>query len=183
MTIMNAIPADHRGRHEATMDPKLQELSELLQVLNLTEEADMWKMMKAAAFAVACVPAVAGAQDLDAMTPEELLPLAQAAQGKVTAFSLSLHRAGGKGFRGSLSGDRPDRRGPEFRQTDRPHRGRTRMLASTPWTCCSWPIRQSRCASFWRRAGCIPMCRRVLPLSWRNSSRPRFWHTGFRPRC
>ena len=48
----------------------------------------MWKMMKAAAFAVACVPAVAGAQDLDAMTPEELLPLAQA-EGKVTVFSLS----------------------------------------------------------------------------------------------
>jgi iron(III) transport system substrate-binding protein len=48
----------------------------------------MLTTLKAAAFAAACVPAMAVAQDLDTMTPAELLPLAQA-EGSVTVFSLS----------------------------------------------------------------------------------------------
>ena len=48
----------------------------------------MLKTLKVALFAAACVPAMAAAQDLDTMTPEQLLPLAQA-EGSVTVFSLS----------------------------------------------------------------------------------------------
>lgn len=48
----------------------------------------MLKTLKAAVIAAACVPAMAAAQDLDTMTPAELLPLAQA-EGSVTVFSLS----------------------------------------------------------------------------------------------
>lgn len=48
----------------------------------------MLKTLKAALLAAACVPAMAAAQDLDTMSAEELLPLAQA-EGSVTVFSLS----------------------------------------------------------------------------------------------
>ncbi len=48
----------------------------------------MLNPIRAALLAAACVPAFAQAQDLDTMSPEELLPLAQA-EGSVTVFSLS----------------------------------------------------------------------------------------------
>ncbi|MFV0300161.1 MAG: ABC transporter substrate-binding protein [Paracoccus sp. (in: a-proteobacteria)] len=48
----------------------------------------MFTSLRAALLAAACLPAVAQAQDLDAMSVEELLPLAQV-EGEVTVFSLS----------------------------------------------------------------------------------------------
>lgn len=48
----------------------------------------MFNPLKAALLAAACLPAIAQAQDLDTMTTEELLPLAQE-EGSVTVFSLS----------------------------------------------------------------------------------------------
>lgn len=48
----------------------------------------MFNPLKAALLAAACLSAIAQAQDLDTMTTEELLPLAQE-EGSVTVFSLS----------------------------------------------------------------------------------------------
>src|SRR3546814_20658444 len=48
----------------------------------------MLKTLRAALVAAACVPAMAAAQDLDSMTPADLVPLAQK-EASVTVFSLS----------------------------------------------------------------------------------------------